>query len=54
MNSLKSFNSYKFSMIGQEKVTFKYRLLLSRGDYMDKFDCNFIAVMNFVDIDIYF
>jgi len=21
---------------------------------MDRFDCNFIAVMNFVDIDIYF
>jgi hypothetical protein len=31
-------------MTGQEKVTFKYSLPLNRGDYMDRFDCNFIAL----------
>jgi hypothetical protein len=30
----------KFSMKGQEKVTFKYRWLLNGGDRMGRFDCN--------------
>ena len=29
----------KFSMTGQENVTFKYRCVLYRGDRMGKFDC---------------
>jgi len=29
----------KSSMSGQEKVTFKYRWLLNRGDSMGRFDC---------------
>jgi len=29
----------KFSMTGQEKVTFKYRWLLKTGDCMGRFDC---------------
>ena len=28
----------KFSMTGQENVTFKYRWLLNRGDHMGRFD----------------
>ena len=28
----------KFSISGQEKVTFKYRSLLNRGDHIDRFD----------------
>jgi hypothetical protein len=29
----------KFSMSGQENLTFKYRGLLNRGDQMGRFDC---------------
>ena len=29
----------KFSMTGQEKMTFIYRWLLNRVDHMDRFDC---------------
>ena len=32
----------KFSMTGQEEVTFWYRWLLNRGDYMGRFDCMYI------------
>jgi len=30
----------KFSITGQEMVTFKYRWLLNRGDHMGRFDCS--------------
>jgi len=30
----------KFSMTGQEKVTFEYRWLLNRNDHMGRFDCS--------------
>ena len=34
----------KFSMTGQENVTFKYRWLLNRGDHVDRFDCTFLFI----------
>ena len=37
-------------MTGQEKVTFKYRRLLNRGDHMGRFDCTCIFKMEDYDI----
>jgi len=38
-----------FSMTGQDKVTFIYRLLLKTGDRMDRFDCKRnITVFNYL------
>jgi len=34
----------KFSMTGQEKVTFLYRWLLNRGDCMGRCDCSCILL----------
>jgi len=36
----------KFSMAGQEMVTFKFRWLLNRGDHMGRFDCTLLPVWN--------
>jgi len=33
----------KFPMTGQERVTFKYRWLLNRGDLMGRFDCIYLC-----------
>ena len=29
----------KFSITGQYRVTFKYKWLINRGDFMGRFDC---------------
>ena len=36
----------KYSITGQEKVTFQYRWLLNRGDHMDRFDGSFRWMKN--------
>ena len=35
----------KFSMTGQEKVTFQYMWLLNRGDCMGRLDCTDIKIV---------
>ena len=38
----------KFSMTGQEKMTFKWRWLLNKGDCMGRYDCIYMEI-NFAD-----
>jgi hypothetical protein len=40
-------------MTGQERVTFKYRWLLNRGDRMGMFDCTFNLNINSYTVPLY-
>jgi hypothetical protein len=42
----------KFSMTGQEKVTFKYRWLLNRGDCIGRFDRTCRSLTNKLLVDM--